>query len=64
MTLNNNYVIQNKELKIILEELENVITNINCFKKKHNGYYYNVKIVQNKILWDAHISISINKNEK
>lgn len=62
MTFNNNYIIQNKELKIILEELENIITNINCFKKKHNRYYYNVKITQNKILWDAHISIY--KNEK
>lgn len=62
MTFNNNYILQNKELKIILEELENVIVNINCFKKKHNSYQYNVKIIQNKILWDAYISI--NKNEK
>jgi len=62
MTLNNTYIIQNKNLKEILNEVDTIITNINTFTNKHSGYSYDVKLINNNNLWDAEITII--KNEK
>lgn len=61
MTLNNTYIIQNKHLKEILNEVDAIITNINTFTNKHSGYSYDVKLINNNNLWDAEITI---KHEK
>jgi len=61
MTLNNTYIIQNKNLKEILNEVDTIITNINTFTNKHSGYSYDVKLINNNNLWDAEITI---KHEK
>ena len=62
MTLNNTYIIQNKLLKELLNEIDNIITNITIFKNKHLGYSYNIKlIITNNNLWNAEINL---KHEK
>ena len=61
MTLNNTYKIENKHLKEILNEVDTIITNINTFRSKHKGYSYDVKLITNKDLYDAEITI---KHEK
>ena len=61
MTFNNTYIIQNKHLKEILNEVDTIITNINTFRNKHSGYSYDVKLITNNNLWDAEITI---KHEK
>ena len=61
MTFNNIYIIQNKHLKEILNEVDTIITNINTFRNKHKGYSYDVKLITNKDLYDAEITI---KHEK
>ena len=61
MTLNNTYKIENKHLKEILNEIDTIITNINTFRNKHKGYSYDVKLITNKDLYDAEITI---KHEK
>ena len=61
MTLNNTYKIENKYLKEILNEVDTIITNINTFRNKHKGYSYDVKLITNKDLYDAEITI---KHEK
>ena len=61
MTLNNTYTIENYSLKEILNEVDTIITNINTFRIKHSGYSYDVKLITNKDLYDAEITI---KHEK
>lgn len=61
MKLNNTYTIENYQLKKILNEVDTIITNINTFRNKHEGYSYDVKLINNNNLWDAEITI---KHEK
>jgi len=61
MTLSNIYKLQAKPLKELLNELDIIITNISTFKKKHSGYFYDIRITNNNNLWDAEIDI---KHEK
>lgn len=61
MILNNTYKIQNKHLKEILNEVDTIINNIDTFRNKHEGYSYDVKLINNNNLWDAEITI---KHEK
>ena len=59
--MNNTYKIQNKHLKEILNEVDTIINNIDTFRNKHEGYSYDVKLINNNNLWDAEITI---KHEK
>jgi hypothetical protein len=64
MTLNNTYTIQSKSLHDLLNDIDKFTTNMNTFTSKHNGYKYNINIINNKYnteLWDAEIII---KHEK
>lgn len=60
MTLNKDYIIQNKKLIDLLNDIDTVIINLSKFK---NGKYkYKIKIYKNKQgLWDAEINVN---NEK
>lgn len=59
--LNNTYIIQNKHLKEILNEVDIIITNIDTFRKKHPGYVYDIKLINNDELYDAEITIKYEK---
>lgn len=63
MTLNNTYIIQNKPIKELLDNLDSFLTNIDKFRNKHKNYNYNIKIEAEKTkgLWKAEITI---KHEK
>ncbi len=60
MTLNKDYIIQNKKLIDLLNDIDSVVLNLSKFK---NGKYkYKIKIYKNKNeLWDAEINVN---NEK
>lgn len=59
MTLNKNYIIQNKPIKELLNDLDTIIVNLSKMK---NIYKYKILINKNKTgLWDAEININ---NEK
>lgn len=60
MELINTYVIENKPLKELLDNIDKITTNIEKFKEKHEGYNYNIKVVNNaqdKDYFDAEINI-------
>lgn len=64
MTLNNTYLIQNKPIKELLDNLDKFTTNIMKFKSKHEGYNYNIEITNNnedKDFFDAEINITYEK---
>lgn len=63
-SLNNTYIIQNKPLKQLLDNIDNFITNISKFKEKHNGYDYTIEVTNNKKdkdFYDAEITIKYEK---
>lgn len=62
--MNNIYIIQNKPLKELLDNIDSFITNMSKFNKKHKGYSYNVEVSNNledKDYWDAQITIKYEK---
>lgn len=66
MTLNNTYLIQNKPIKELLDNLDKFTTNITKFKSKHKGYDYKIEITNNdedKDFFDAEINITYEKQD-
>jgi len=64
--MNNTYIIQNKPLKELLDNIDSFITNMTKFSQKHKGYKYNVEVSNNledKNYWDAQITIKYEKQE-
>jgi len=66
MTLNSNtYIIQNKPIKELLDNLDSFLTNIDKFRSKHKNYNYNINIEAEKTkgLWKAEIHINYEKQD-
>lgn len=66
MTLNSNtYIIQNKPIKELLDNLDSFLTNIDKFRSKHKNYNYNINIEAEKTkgLWKAEITIKYEKQD-
>lgn len=63
--LNNTYIIQNKPIKELLDNLDNFLTNIDKFRNKHKNYNYNINIEERNIkgLWSAEITIKQNNGK-
>jgi len=62
--LNNIYLIRNKPIKELLDNLDKFTTNIMKFKSKHKGYDYKIEITNNnedKDFFDAEINITYEK---
>jgi len=66
MELVNTYVIENKPLKELLDNIDKISSNIEVFKEKHKGYNYDIKIMNNaqdSDYFDAEINIMYEKQE-
>ena len=61
--LNNTYIIQNKPIKELLDNIDSFITNIDKFRNKYKNYSYNIIIEKEKLkeLWKAEITIKYEK---
>jgi len=61
MTLNKDYVIYNKPIKELLNDLDIIIINLSKFGDK---YRYRINISKNKSgLWDAEINVNNEKSK-
>jgi hypothetical protein len=56
----NSYIIKNKDINTLLDEIDLIITDMCTFSKLHNGYSCNVDITRsssNKNLFNAEINL-------
>lgn len=61
--MNNKYVITEKNIKDVLDKIDNFISNMNNFTKDHSRYGYNIDIFLKDGLWICEINIKHEKQE-
>jgi hypothetical protein len=61
--LNNKYVITEKNIKNVLDKIDNFISNMSKFTKDHSRYGYSIDISLKDNLWVCEINIKHEKQE-
>lgn len=58
------YIIEGKELKWVLDKVDEAVSIMEPFKEKHKDYSYSINLKQNKGVWKAKIHIKYGKKDR
>lgn len=61
--MNNKYIITEKNIKDVLDKIDNFISNMSNFTRDHSKYGYSIDIFSKDDLWICEINIRHEKQE-